>query len=119
MRLVVEFSNAQESLHRLATVQDYQAIDTAAEIDYWLDCYKCDFKCFDFIFDSYLDTLDRIDAFNDCPDSYLKMLNDISNLIQCVLSTFEDYKLDQVLNKGITTITIVKQWRNNYVFEFT
>ena len=119
MRLVVEFSNAQESLHRLATVQDYQTIDTDALVDFIVDCYRYNFRGIDFILDSYIETLDRIDNFIDCPDSYLKMLNDISNLIHCVLSTFEDYKIDQILNKGFTTITIVRQWRNNYVFEFT
>ena len=119
MRLVIEFSNAQESLHRLTTVQDYQTIDTDALVDYVLDCYLHDFKCLDFILDSYMDTLDRIDNFNDCSDSYLKMLNDIANLIVSVLSTLEEYKIQQIINKGFTTITIVRQWRNNYVFEFT
>ena len=119
MRLVVEFINAQESLHRLATVQDYQTIDTDALVDFVIGCFVSQFYCKDYILEAYLDSISSVETFDAYPDSHLKMVQDISNLIHCVLSTFEDYKIDQLLNKGFTTITIVKQWRNNYVFEFT
>lgn len=119
MRLVVELSEAKESLHRLITVQDYQTIDTVALVDVVIDCYRTGYCNKELVLDVCLDSIPIINTCDICPDSHVKMVQDIANLIHCVLSTFEDYKIDQILNKGFTTITIVKQWRNNYVFEFT
>ncbi len=119
MHIVVELSDAGESLHRLTTVQDYQTIDTDALIDFTVDCYRCGYIDEQHILHAYLDTLMTVDTLDQFPDTYVKMTQDIANLIHCVLSTFDQYKLNQVLNKGFTIITIVRQWRNKYVFQFT
>lgn len=119
MRIVVEFSNAQETLHRLTTVQDYQTIDTDALVDIAVDCYRTGYRNKELVLDVCLDSIPIINTCDICQDSHVKMVQDIYNLIHDIYSALEEYKIQQIINKGFTTITIVRQWRNNYVFEFT
>lgn len=120
MRVVIEFTEANDPLGRLTRLPEYRTIDTVALVDCIIgqyDPYGDNTR--EEILTLCLDSISAVDDYGDCPEYFEKMVKDISDLILCIFNKLSEHGLDRVIESGYVKTRIVKQWRNVYVIDFT
>ncbi len=119
MRVLVEFSDTTSYIHRLTNTLDYQTIDVDALLDYICNVYMFGDKCVEKMIMDCVEGISSVgDSYED-KQTFEKLVSDINNLILSIFKKLDELKLSLTMPECFTTIKIVKQWRNLYVFEFT